>query len=66
MKVSGFGHLHVHTEYSTLDGMAKIKELVAKVKEDGQQFIAITDHGSMAGHYDFEKECLAQGIKPIL
>ena len=66
MGVKGFGHLHVHTEYSTLDGMAKIKELVQKIKEDRQEFIAITDHGSMAGHYDFEKECLAQGIKPIL
>ena len=65
-KVKGFGHLHVHTEYSTLDGMAKVKELVAKAKEHGQEFIAITDHGSCAGHFAFEKECNEQGIKPVL
>ena len=64
--VRGFGHLHVHTEYSTLDGMSKIKELIAKVKEHNQEFIAITDHASCGGHYEFEKECIAQGIKPIL
>ena len=66
MTVKGFGHLHVHTEFSTLDGMAKIKELISKVKELGQEFIAITDHGTMSGHYQFEEECLKQDIKPIL
>lgn len=66
MKVTGFGHLHVHTEYSTLDGMAKIKELVKRAKELGQQFIAITDHGTCGGHYEFEKVCNDEGIKPIL
>lgn len=66
MTVKGFGHLHVHTEFSTLDGMAKIKELISRVKELGQEFIAITDHGTMSGHYQFEEECLKQGIKPIL
>ena len=66
MKVKGFGHLHTHTEYSTLDGMAKIKELISRVKELNQEFIAITDHGTMSGHYQFEEECLKQGIKPIL
>ena len=66
MTVRGFGHLHVHTEFSTLDGMAKIKELISRVKELGQEFIAITDHGTMSGHYQFEEECLKQGIKPIL
>ena len=45
-----FAHLHVHTEYSTLDGMCKIEELILRVKELGQKVIAITDHGSMAGH----------------
>ena len=64
--VKGFGHLHVHTEYSTLDGMSKVKELISRVKELKQEFIAITDHASMGGHYEFEKECNAQGIKPIL
>ena len=55
--VKGFGHLHVHTEYSTLDGMSKVKELVKRAKELGQEFIAITDHASMGGHYEFEKIC---------
>ncbi len=64
--VKGFGHLHVHTEYSTLDGMSKVKELVKRAKELGQEFIAITDHGSMGGHYEFEKICKEEGIKPIL
>ena len=64
--VKGFGHLHVHTEYSTLDGMSKIKELVKRAKELGQEFMAITDHGSMGGHYEFEKICKEEGIKPIL
>ena len=64
--VKGFGHLHVHTEYSTLDGMAKIKELVKRAKELGQEFIAITDHGTCGGHYEFEKVCNDEGIKPIL
>lgn len=64
--VNGFGHLHVHTELSTLDGLANIEELVLRAKELGQEFIAITDHGSMAGHLEFEKMCLKHGIKPIL
>ena len=64
--VKGFGHLHVHTEYSTLDGMSKVKELVKRVKELGQEFIAITDHASMGGHYEFEKICNEEGIKPIV
>ena len=64
--VKGFGHLHVHTEYSTLDGMSKIKELIKRVKENKQEFIAITDHAAMGGHYEFEKVCKEEGIKPIL
>lgn len=66
MEVKGFGHLHVHDEKSTLDGMCNVKELIARVKELGQEFIAITNHGSMASHFEFEKECKQQGIKPIL
>ena len=58
-----FTHLHVHTEYSKLDGMCNIKELITRTKELGQEFIAITDHGSMGGHYKFEEECVKQGIK---
>ena len=61
-----FVHLHVHTEYSLLDGSNKIKEYVARVKELGMAAAAITDHGVMYGCMDFYKECLAQGIKPIL
>ena len=61
-----FAHLHVHTEYSTLDGMCKIEELVLRVKELGQKAIAITDHGSMAGHYVFQELCRQHKIKPIL
>lgn len=61
-----FGHLHVHTEYSTLDGMCKIEELVQKVKEHGHKFLAITDHGTMAGHYEFQETCKKHSIKPIL
>lgn len=64
--VKGFGHIHTHTEFSTLDGLANIEELVKRAKELGQEFIAITDHGSMAGHLTFEKACLKYGVKPIL
>ena len=61
-----FTHLHVHTEYSLLDGAARIKDLVKEVKELGMEACAITDHGSMFGVIDFYKECKKQGIKPIL
>ncbi len=61
-----FAHLHVHTEYSLLDGSNKIKEYVKRVKELGMDSAAITDHGVMHGVIDFYKEAKAQGIKPIL
>ena len=61
-----FVHLHVHTEYSLLDGSNKIKEYVSRVKELGMNAAAITDHGAMYGCIDFYRECLAQEIKPIL
>ena len=61
-----FTHLHVHTEYSLLDGSNKIKEYVARVKELGMNSAAITDHGVMFGCIDFYKEARAQGVKPIL
>ena len=61
-----FVHLHVHTEYSLLDGSNKIREYVSRVKELGQTAAAITDHGVMYGCIDFYKEALAQGIRPIL
>ena len=61
-----FAHLHVHTEYSLLDGSNKIKEYVARVKELGMDSAAITDHGVMYGVIDFYKAARAEGIKPIL
>ncbi len=61
-----FTHLHVHTEYSLLDGAARIKNLVARVKELGMDSVAITDHGAMFGVIDFYDECKANGIKPII
>lgn len=61
-----FTHLHVHTEYSLLDGSNKITELIARVKELGMTSVAITDHGVMYGVIDFYRAAKAQGIKPIL
>lgn len=61
-----FAHLHVHTEYSLLDGSNKIKEYVARVKELGMDSAAITDHGVMYGVIDFYRAAKAAGIKPIL
>ena len=61
-----FVHLHVHTEYSLLDGSNKIKEYVKRVKELGMDSAAITDHGVMYGVIDFYKEAVAAGINPII
>ncbi len=61
-----FVHLHVHTQYSLLDGAARIPELCKRAKELGQTAIAITDHGVMYGVIDFYRACKAEGIKPIL
>ena len=61
-----FTHLHVHTEYSLLDGSNKIKEYVKRVKELGMTAAAITDHGVMYGAIDFYNAALAEGIKPII
>ncbi len=61
-----FAHLHVHTEYSLLDGSNKIKECIARVKELGMDSVAITDHGVMFGVIDFYRAAKAEGIKPIL
>lgn len=61
-----FTHLHVHTEYSLLDGSAKIGELVKRAKELGMDSLAITDHGAMFGVIDFYKACKEEGIKPII
>ena len=61
-----FAHLHVHTEYSLLDGSNKIKEYVKRVKELGMDSAAITDHGVMYGVIDFYRAAKEAGIKPIL
>lgn len=61
-----FTHLHVHTEFSLLDGSGKIKEMVLRAKELGMDSLAITDHGVMYGVIDFYKACKAEGIKPII
>lgn len=61
-----FVHLHTHTEYSLFDGISRIPDLVAHVKEMGQTAIAITDHGSMYGTVYLYNECKKQGIKPII
>jgi len=61
-----FVHLHVHTEYSLLDGLSKIKKLVSLVKDQGMNSLAITDHGNMYGAVEFYKTCQKNGIKPIV
>ena len=61
-----FAHLHVHTEYSLLDGAARIEDIVAAAVADGQPAIGITDHGNMYGVVDFYRACREQGIKPVL
>ena len=61
-----FAHLHVHTEYSLLDGACRIRDLPKLVKELGQTAVAITDHGVMYGAIDFYRACKAQGIHPVI
>ena len=61
-----FAHLHVHTEYSLLDGACRIRDLPKLVKSMGQTACAITDHGVMYGAVDFYRACKAEGIKPII
>ncbi|HBC93573.1 MAG TPA: DNA polymerase III subunit alpha, partial [Pelotomaculum sp.] len=61
-----FVHLHLHSEYSLLDGAARIKKVVACAKELGMPALAITDHGAMYGVVDFYKACKDAGIKPVL
>ncbi len=61
-----FVHLHLHTEYSLLDGECRISTLPETVKKQGQTAVAITDHGALYGAVDFYKACVAEGIKPII
>jgi DNA polymerase III subunit alpha len=64
--MSDFVHLHNHSEFSLLDGLSKIKDIVARAKELSMKAVAITDHGNMYGTIKFYKECIEQGIKPII
>ena len=64
--MTDFAHLHVHTQYSILDGASSIPELIKKVKATGMKAIAITDHGNMFGVKEFHNEAKKQGIKPII
>jgi len=66
MTTTEFVHLHVHTEYSLLDGANRIKDLVRACKADGQSALAITDHGNMFGAVDLYKECTAENIRPLI
>src|ERR1035437_2188089 len=61
-----FVHLHVHTEYSMLDGAARLKDLFAECEQTGMSAIAMTDHGNVYGAYDFWVKARAAGIKPII
>ena len=65
-KKKDFCHLHVHTEYSLLDGFSRLDKLISRVKDLGMTACAITDHGSMFGVVDFYKKCKSAGIKPII
>ncbi|KKR11528.1 MAG: polymerase III, alpha subunit protein [Candidatus Woesebacteria bacterium GW2011_GWA1_39_21] len=64
--MSKFVHLHLHTEYSLLDGLCKISPLISYVKASGMDALAITDHGTMYGVIEFYKKCKAEGIKPVI
>lgn len=63
---SKFVHLHVHSEYSLLDGLSKIKNLVKRVKELDMPAVALTDHGAMFGAIEFYKECVKESVKPLI
>ncbi len=64
--MNGFVHLHLHSEYSLLDGACRIEEIPQRVKECGQEAVAITDHGVMYGAVAFDRACREAGIKPII
>lgn len=66
MSTSDFVHLHVHSDYSLLDGAARIPDLVSRAKELGMTALALTDHGNMFGSLRFEQECHKQGINPLV
>ena len=61
-----FSHLHVHTEYSLLDGLSRVPSLVGRAKDMGFTSLAITDHGALYGAVEFYSQCVSAGIKPII
>ncbi len=64
--MADFVHLHNHSEFSLLDGLSKIKDMVKRAKELNMKALAITDHGNMYGTINFYKTCLEEGIKPVI
>ena len=66
MSSKGFTHLHLHTQYSLLDGAVAFDKLFARCKELGMESVAITDHGNMFGAVEFYQKAKAEGIKPII
>ena len=61
-----FVHLHLHTEFSLLDGACRLKKLIARVKELSMSAVAITDHGNLFGAIEFYNQCIKNSIKPII
>ena len=66
MTSENFVHLHVHTEYSMLDGAARVPDLIQEVARQGMSAIAMTDHGNVFGAYEFYKQAKKAGVKPII
>ena len=64
--MTSFTHLHLHTEYSLLDGACRIEEVVERAKNLGQTSLAVTDHGVLYGAVAFYKACKSAGVKPII
>src|SRR3990167_5222499 len=64
--MADFVHLHVHSEFSLLDGLARMEDLIGKTKELGMDSVGLTDHGAMYGTIKFYKQAIAAGIKPII
>ena len=64
--MSGFVHLHLHSEYSLLDGACRVRDIARRAKECGHTAVALTDHGVMYGAVAFYRACVAEGIQPII
>ena len=64
--MAGFVHLHLHTEYSLLDGACRLRELPRRIRELHQDAVAITDHGVLYGAVEFYKACKKEGVRPII